>query len=133
MGMLSFSRGLMVASHGEDAAEAVSRVMKVMLEARDGCSDTFDPTLQDDGMLLLDLGSKGQYSLQPAANNQLLLFSPLSGPKYYHYDVENRWWCAIDDGHLYSTSCSSVSSCTPPVSTSISEHHIRTCDSADRG
>jgi frataxin-like iron-binding protein CyaY len=74
--------------------------MKVMMDAREGCSDTFEPALQDDDMLLLDLGSKGQYSLQPAANDQLLLFSPLSGPKYYHYDVDNRWWCAVDDGHL---------------------------------
>ena len=53
-----------------------------------------------DGILTLDLGSaKGQYTFQEF-NGQLLLFSPLSGPKYYTYDAGNRWWCAIDDGHL---------------------------------
>ena len=71
-----------------------------MVEAREGCSDVFEPALQADGVLLLDLGSKGQYSLQPAEDEQLLLFSPISGPKYYAYDTSNRWWCAVDDGHL---------------------------------
>ena len=59
----------------------------------------FEPTLGDDGVLLLDLGPKGQYSLQ-AANGRLLLFSPLVGPKYYDYDPSNRWWYAPEDGHL---------------------------------
>ena len=31
---------------------------------------------------------------------RLLLFSPLSGPKYYSYDAANGWWSAPDDGHL---------------------------------
>ena len=53
----------------------------------------------DDGVLLLDLGDKGQYSLQ-AEGEKLLLFSPLSGPIYYVYDPANRWWSAPTDGHL---------------------------------
>jgi frataxin-like iron-binding protein CyaY len=85
---------------GERPDEAVQRILAVMVEAREGCSDVFEPALQADGVLLLDLGSKGQYSLQPAEDEQLLLFSPISGPKYYAYDTSNRWWCAVDDGHL---------------------------------
>lgn len=52
------------------------------------------------GVLHLDLGdAKGHYSLQKHGK-QLLLFSPLSGPKYYDYDAGNGWWVAPDDGHL---------------------------------
>jgi frataxin-like iron-binding protein CyaY len=83
----------------ETPSECINRVYGVMVDAREGCSDTFEPTLGDDGVLVLDLGDKGQYSLQPEGT-RLLLFSALSGPKYYAFDSGNRWWAAEDDGHL---------------------------------
>ena len=75
-------------------------MLGVMLEAREGCFETFEPSLGDDGVLTLDLGDKGQYSLQAMGADQLLLFSPVVGPKYYSYDPANRWWCSAEDGHL---------------------------------
>lgn len=87
---------------GESQGRAtIRRLLSVMTEARDGCSDRFEPTMGDDGVLHLDLGpEKGQYSIQESPGGTLLLFSPLSGPKYYTYDEENGWWSDPSDGHL---------------------------------
>ena len=62
--------------------------------------DTFNPTIGDDGVLWLDLGDKGFYSLQAQPDGQLLLFSPITGPLYYKYDPANKWWDNPNDGHL---------------------------------
>ena len=62
--------------------------------------DTFNPTIGDDGVLWLDLGDKGYYSLQAQPDGQLLLFSPITGPLYYTHDPENKWWANPNDGHL---------------------------------
>ena len=62
--------------------------------------DVFNPTLGDDGVLWLDLGEKGYYSLQAQPDGQLLLFSPITGPLYYAHDPENKWWANPNDGHL---------------------------------
>eukprot|EP00966_Prymnesium_polylepis_P308414 7127283-Prymnesium_polylepis.1 len=69
------------------------------MDGKAACSDTFEPSLGEDGVLVLDLGAKGQYSLQ-VAGQQLLLFSPITGPVYYNYDAENEWWSNANDGHL---------------------------------
>ena len=84
----------------ESAAACIVRVHAVMLDAQGGCSDTFEPSISDDGVLTLDLGAKGQYSLQPHEQDKILLFSPIAGPKIYAFDPSNRWWSATDDGHL---------------------------------
>lgn len=68
-------------------------------DARDATSDTFEPKIGDDGVLWLNLGDKGWYSLQEY-NGQLMMFSPISGPQYYDYDTVNRWWSSPADGHL---------------------------------
>ena len=61
------------------AKAEVARIMKAFEEARDSClSGTFEPTLGDDGVLWLNLGEKGYYSLQESGQ-QLLLFSPVTG------------------------------------------------------
>ena len=73
--------------------------MEALNDAKDACSDTFEPTLGADGVLWLSLGSRGYYSLQEH-NGQLLLFSPITGPLYYEYDKENEWWKSPTDGHL---------------------------------
>lgn len=70
-----------------------------MQEASEACHETFDPAVDESGMLVVDLGSKGQYSLQ-VHEQQLLLFSPVSGPAHYDYDVANAWWYDPSDGHL---------------------------------
>lgn len=62
--------------------------------------DVFNPTLGNDGVLWLDLGEKGHYSLQAQPNGQLLLFSPITGPLYYAHDPVNKWWANPNDGHL---------------------------------
>lgn len=68
-------------------------------DAATSCSDTFKPSLSESGgMLSLDLGDKGQYSLQLDGEG-LLLFSPVIGPKRYIYDPANDWWANPDDGH----------------------------------
>ena len=92
-------RYLCIHGGGATPEAAIARINKAFVEAKEGCADVFEPTLGDDGVLLLDLGPKGQYSLQ-ASNGRLLLFSPLVGPKYYDYDPSNRWWYAPEDGHL---------------------------------
>ena len=51
-----------------------------------------------DGVLLLGIGAKGQYSLEQTAGGRLCLFSPLSGPRYYEYDRENAWFANKQDG-----------------------------------
>ena len=70
-----------------------------MQDAKEACADTFVPSLGEDGKLALDLGDKGWYSLEEVGG-QLLLFSPVSGPKYYDYDAANGWWSNPQDGHL---------------------------------
>ena len=92
-------RGL--SSTASDAvATEIRRLQSALLDAQSGTPERFEPSIGDDGILLLDLGpEKGTYSFQEL-NGQLLLYSPLSGPKYYTYDADNRWWSAIDDGHL---------------------------------
>lgn len=82
------------------ASKEVARVFAAMEDAAETCTDDFVPSLDDDGRLLLDLGAKGQYSLEAAPEDKLLLFSPITGPIYYTYDPQNRWWCAVSDGHL---------------------------------
>jgi|EP00900_Chrysochromulina_parva_P019651 hypothetical protein len=82
------------------AGKEVQRVFKAMCDAKETCSDHFEPSLDAGSKLLLDLGKKGQYSLEVAPGDKLLLFSPITGPKYYKYDPQNRWWAAVDDGHL---------------------------------
>lgn len=84
---------------GESPQAAVQRLLGVMEEAASGCSDTFQPSINGDGHLVVDLGSKGQYSMQ-AEGAKLLVFSPVSGPCYYQYDSANRWWSDPTDGHL---------------------------------
>ena len=84
----------------ETPAACIARVHAVMLDGQAACFDTFEPSIGDDGILLLDLGEKGQYSLQPHEHDKLMLFSPLVGPKIYSFDESNRWWSAVDDGHL---------------------------------
>ena len=50
---------------------------------------------------MLDLGPKGQYSLsQVAGQQQIMLFSPISGPQMYRFDADNGWWANELDGHL---------------------------------
>mmetsp|Transcript_27282 Transcript_27282/g.45481 ORF Transcript_27282/g.45481 Transcript_27282/m.45481 type:complete len:163 (+) Transcript_27282:19-507(+) len=75
------------------------RIFEALEDAKDACSDTFVPEIGDDGVLWLNLGDKGWYSLQES-NRQLLLFSPVTGPQYYEFDPENRWWKSPNDGHL---------------------------------
>ena len=70
-----------------------------MLEAAENTADTFECTIGDDGILVVDLGAKGQYSFQ-SHNGQLILFSPVSGPCYYSYESGNKWWIDPNDGHL---------------------------------
>ena len=60
-----------------------------------------------DGELVLDLGPKGQYWLSQVAGQkgqkgqqQLQLFSPISGPQLYRFDAANGWWANEADGHL---------------------------------
>ena len=93
-------RAFLMSDTGPPAADKeVSRIYAAMKDAQETCSDHFEPTMDSDGKLLLDLGGKGQYSLE-AAGDQLLLFSPITGPIYYKYDDAARWWVAVSDGHL---------------------------------
>ena len=89
----------MSSSAAETPQAAVTRYAKVMLEAAESTHETMVPTVGDDGILVIDLGEKGQYSLQ-SYNGQLILFSPVSGPCYYSYDLGNKWWYDPNDGHL---------------------------------
>ena len=92
---------MMSTSSSDDLARReIARIHGAFEAGRDACSDTFEPQLNDDGSLVLDLGEKGQYGLQLAPNGQLLLFSPLTGPVHYEYDPENDWWRSPHDGHL---------------------------------
>ena len=94
-----YCRGLATAVGPETPEAAIRRLHAVMLEAADNSHETFVPTVGDDGMLVVDLGDKGQYSFQEH-NGQLILFSPVSGPCYYAFDGGNRWWTDPNDGHL---------------------------------
>jgi hypothetical protein len=87
------------ASRSETPQAAIQRLYGVMLASSDTCNETFNPTLDVNGILVVDLGAKGQYSMQ-ASDGQLLLFSPVSGPCYYNYDTANLWWFDPSDGHL---------------------------------
>ena len=112
------------------AKAEVTRILACFEDAKENChSGTFEPTLGDDGVLWLNLGDKGYYSLQAQPNGQLLLFSPITGvlaappawflergpgrlrgvsaggairagPMYYEYDPGNKWWSSPTDGHL---------------------------------
>lgn len=77
----------------------MKKIQSALEDARDSTSETFDPHMNADGVLVLDLGPKGQYSLQ-VEGETLLLFSAASGPRYYVYDADNDWWRNPDDGHL---------------------------------
>ena len=83
----------------ESPEAAIQRLYAVMKEASEGCHDTFNPTIDKSNVLVVDLGSKGQYSVQ-ADEGELLMFSPISGPAHYVYDVMNAWWYHPSDGHL---------------------------------
>lgn len=89
-----------IKQHDQLATKEIERIMSALQDGKDACCDTFQPRMEADGTLLLDLGDKGQYSLQKAGDAQLLLFSPMSGPLYYKYDPENNWWKNSTDGHL---------------------------------
>jgi frataxin-like iron-binding protein CyaY len=60
-------------------------------------TETFEPTLDERGVLSLEC-TAGTYSLE-ATEGRILLFSPISGPKYYEWDAENAWWYHAADGH----------------------------------
>ena len=86
-----------------DAVRTQSMIRTVLAALEDGrgaTSETFVPQLNERGGLELDLGDKGWYTLEAAQGGLLLLFSPLSGPKYYEYDEGNDWWVNREDGHL---------------------------------
>ena len=87
------------------AKAEVARILAAFSEAQDtlaaiSAKDTFSPSIGDDGVLWLDLGEKGYYSLQAQPDGQLLLFSPITGPLYYVHDPANKWWASPNDGHL---------------------------------
>ena len=88
-----------LATAPETTAAAIQRLLGVMHEAAENCSDTFIPAIDENGHLVVDLGDKGMYSMQDDGG-RLLLFSPVSGPCHYEFDAGNRWWSAPDDGHL---------------------------------
>lgn len=100
MVLVPASRRLSSSAASGTPEAAIARIHAAFIESGDACNDTFKPSLGEDGILLLDLGDKGQYSLQAADGGQLLLFSALSGPKYYTFDAGNGWWVAKDDGHV---------------------------------
>ena len=87
-------------------AEAeVARILVAFHEAQDtlaaiSAKDTFRPSRGDDGVLWLDLGDKGHYSLTAQPDGRLLLFSPITGPQYYVHDPANKWFANPNDGHL---------------------------------
>ena len=88
----------------DDAAHAAQDTLRDVFaafeEARGATTDFFEPQLKD-GELVLDLGPKGQYSLsQVAGQQQIMLFSPISGPQMYRFDADNGWWANELDGHL---------------------------------
>ncbi|KAL1524751.1 hypothetical protein AB1Y20_019634 [Prymnesium parvum] len=83
-----------------EARLEILRILRALDASKDACCETFEPRMAEEGVLVLDLGEKGQYSLQEAGSAQLLLFSPVSGPLYYQYDAENEWWKNPNDGHL---------------------------------
>ena len=93
------------ASNADVAKAEVERILVAFTVgqatlAEISAKDVFNPTLGDDGVLWLDLGEKGYYSLQAQPDGQLLLFSPITGPLYYAHDPENKWWANPNDGHL---------------------------------
>jgi frataxin-like iron-binding protein CyaY len=74
-------------------------VHRALEDGKGATSETFEPRITEAGVLELNLGEKGYYTLA-RADDRLLLFSPTSGPKYYVFDAENDWWVSPDDGHL---------------------------------
>lgn len=88
------------ASHASTPAEkCVSTIYAALLDSKEATRDTFDPTMQG-AQLVLHLGEKGQYSLEPTPDGRLCLFSPVSGPRWYEYDKDNAWFANKQDGHL---------------------------------
>lgn len=81
------------------ARRELVKIHAALDNARGATRERFEPSVDEKGVLLLDLGAKGQYSLQ-VEGERLLLFSAYSGPRYYVYDAENEWWASPDDGHL---------------------------------
>ena len=61
------------------AAAELLRIQAAFVDAAEGQGEQFEATMGDDGVLTLDLGPKGQYSLQVMGGQttQLLLFSPV--------------------------------------------------------
>ena len=96
------ARQLASAAPDGEAGRTLQQIMGALEEAKSaiGTSEVFEPSMQPDGTLLLELGPKGQFSLQALDGGaQLLFFSPISGPKYYEWDSENLWWHSTQDGH----------------------------------
>ena len=79
------------------AARTIAEVARAFEDARDATTETFEPTLDERGVLSLEC-TAGTYSLE-ATEGRILLFSPISGPKYYEWDAENAWWYHAADGH----------------------------------
>ena len=79
------------------AARTIAEVARAFEDARDATTETFEPTLDERGVLSLEC-TAGTYSLE-ATDGRILLFSPISGPKYYEWDAENAWWYHAADGH----------------------------------
>jgi len=53
-----------------------------------------------DGVLELNLGTKGIYVInKQTPNKQLWFSSPVSGPKRYNYDPNTKRWVNTRDGH----------------------------------
>jgi len=92
-------RGVAQGTTRSKAALCIQEVYTALEDGKSASAEPFDPQLND-GKLLLDLGPKGQYSLEETADGRLCLFSPISGPRYYDFDQENGWWSNRQDGHL---------------------------------
>ena len=79
------------------AHDCIQTIYAALCDSQQTTRETFVPTMQD-GVLNLDLGARGQYSLQ-AVDSRLLLFSPMSGPRYYTRS-EDGDFANAEDGHL---------------------------------
>mmetsp|Transcript_51336 Transcript_51336/g.171340 ORF Transcript_51336/g.171340 Transcript_51336/m.171340 type:complete len:176 (+) Transcript_51336:2-529(+) len=87
------------------AQRCIDTIYAALIDAKEAAaaatpSETFEPSLDADGKILLDLGEKGQYGLEALPDGRVLLFSPLIGPRYYDWDAENEWFYDKADGHL---------------------------------
>ena len=87
------------------AQRCIDTIYAALVDAKEAAavatpSETFEPSLDADGKILLELGEKGQYGLEALPDGRVLLFSPLIGPRYYDWDAENEWFYDKADGHL---------------------------------